>query len=53
MNPAAVAETMQGETLLGQTLAKARNCAITGRLYENDTFITDWFYCFHGRNSVL
>jgi hypothetical protein len=28
-----------------QTLAKARNCAITGSLViaENDTFITDWF----------
>jgi|SRR6218665_410398 len=33
MNPAAVAETMQGETVLWlQHLAKAKNCAITGSL---------------------
>lgn len=31
MNPSAVAETMQGETVLWmQSLAKAKNCAITG-----------------------
>jgi hypothetical protein len=50
MNPAAVSETMQGETVTWfQTLAKARNCAITGSLViaENDTFITDWFLYFH------
>jgi hypothetical protein len=46
MNPAAVSETMQGETVTWlQTLAKARNCAITGRLLlKTIRFITDWFF---------
>jgi omega-amidase len=41
MNAAAVAETMQGETIvLLQTLAKAKNCAIIGSLVikENNNF---------------
>ena len=49
MNPAAVAETMQGETVTWlQTLAKARNCAITGSLViaENDTFYNRLVFVF-------
>ena len=41
MNPEAVAETMQGETIAWlQHLAKAKNCAITGSLVitENGNF---------------
>jgi predicted amidohydrolase len=50
MNPAAVAETMQGETVTWfQTLAKARNCAITGSLViaeKNDTFYNRLVFVF-------
>ena len=49
MNPAAVSETMQGETVTWlQTLAKARNCAITGSLViaENDTFYNRLVFVF-------
>ena len=49
MNPTTVAETMQGETVTWlQTLAKARNCAITGSLVitENDTFYNRLVFVF-------
>jgi omega-amidase len=49
MNPSAVAETMQGETiLLLQSLAKAKNCAITGSLIikENDKFYNRLVFVF-------
>ncbi|WP_333599598.1 amidohydrolase [Flavobacterium sp.] len=49
MNPKAVAETMQGETISWmQHLAKARNCAITGSLVieENDHFYNRLVFVF-------
>jgi predicted amidohydrolase len=49
MNPAAVAETMQGETVVWlQALAKARNCAITGSLViqENGNFYNRLVFVF-------
>ena len=49
MNPQKIAETMQGETVTWlQTLAKARNCAITGSLViaENDTFYNRLVFVF-------
>ena len=49
MNPSAVAETMQGETImLLQTLAKAKNCAITGSLVitENGNFYNRLVFVF-------
>lgn len=49
MNPKAVFETMQGETLLWmQSLAKAKNCAITGGLVvkENDNFYNRLVFVF-------
>ena len=49
MNPAAVAETMQGETIQWlQSLAKAKNFAITGSLVikENDNFYNRLVFVF-------
>lgn len=49
MNPKAVFETMQGETFLWmQSLAKAKNCAITGSLVikENDNFYNRLLFVF-------
>ncbi len=49
MNPTAVAETMQGETVtLLQTLAKAKNAAITGSLVieENGQFYNRMVFVF-------
>jgi len=49
MNALAVAETMQGETVLWmQTMAKQKNCAITGSLVitENDQFYNRMFFVF-------
>lgn len=49
MNPLAVAETMQGETvLLLQSLAKAKNSAITGSLVitENNNFYNRLLFVF-------
>lgn len=49
MNPSAVAETMQGETILWlQSLAKAKNSAITGSLVitENDNFYNRLLFVF-------
>ncbi|POY39736.1 amidohydrolase [Flavobacterium alvei] len=49
MNPKAVFETMQGETFLWmQSLAKAKNCAITGSLVikENDNFYNRLVFVF-------
>ena len=49
MNPNDVAETMQGETiLLLKSLAKAKNCAITGSLIikENDNFYNRLVFVF-------
>ncbi|HQF47824.1 MAG TPA: amidohydrolase [Flavobacterium alvei] len=49
MNPKAVFETMQGETILWmQSLAKAKNCAITGSLVikENDNFYNRLLFVF-------
>ena len=49
MNPSAVAETMQGETImLFQSLAKAKNCAITGSLIitENGNFYNRLVFVF-------
>ena len=49
MNPTVVAETMEGETITWlQSLAKARNCAITGSLAiaENDTFYNRLVFVF-------
>jgi len=49
MNPSAVAETMEGETILWlQSLAKAKNCAITGSLVikENDSFYNRLVFVF-------
>ena len=49
MNPTAVAETMQGETVTWlQALAKARNCAITGSLViqENGNFYNRLVFVF-------
>ena len=49
MNPSAVAETMQGETVLWiQSLAKAKNCAITGSIVieENGNFYNRMLFVF-------
>jgi len=49
MNPSAVAETMQGETILWlQSLAKAKNSAITGSLVitENNNFYNRLVFVF-------
>jgi predicted amidohydrolase len=49
MNPKAVAETMQGETVLWlQHLAKAKNCAITGSLVieENGNYYNRLVFVF-------
>ena len=49
MNPSAVTETMQGETILWlQSLAKAKNSAITGSLVvtENDNFYNRLVFVF-------
>lgn len=49
MNPEAVAETMQGDTVLWmQSLAKAKNSAITGSLIikENDNFYNRLVFIF-------
>ena len=49
MNALAVAETMQGETILWmQTMAKQKNCAITGSLVitENEQFYNRMFFVF-------
>ena len=49
MNPKAVFETMQGETIHWmQSLAKAKNCAITGSLVikENDNFYNRLVFVF-------
>jgi omega-amidase len=49
MNPKAVAETMDGETVLwGIALAKAKNCAITGSLVitENGNFYNRLVFVF-------
>jgi len=49
MNPSAVAETMQGETILWlQSLAKAKNSAITGSVVitENDNFYNRLVFVF-------
>lgn len=49
MNPAAVSETMQGETVLWlQSLAKAKNCAITGSIVieENGNFYNRMLFVF-------
>ena len=49
MNPRAVAETMQGETVLWmQSLAKAKNSAITGSVVieENNTFYNRMLFVF-------
>jgi predicted amidohydrolase len=49
MNPEAVSETMQGETILWlQSLAKAKNSAITGSLVikENDNFHNRLLFVF-------
>lgn len=49
MNPEAVFETMQGETVLWmQSLAKAKNCAITGSLVvkEKDNFYNRLIFVF-------
>ncbi|WKL46381.1 nitrilase family protein [Flavobacterium pectinovorum] len=49
MNALAVAETMQGETVLWmQTMAKQKNCAITGSLVitENEQFYNRMFFVF-------
>ena len=49
MNPKAVAETMQGETILWlQHLAKAKNCAITGSLVieENGNYYNRLVFVF-------
>ncbi|WP_310379626.1 nitrilase family protein [Flavobacterium sp.] len=49
MNPNPVAETMQGETILWlQSLAKAKNCAITGSLVieENNNFYNRLVFVF-------
>jgi predicted amidohydrolase len=49
MNPKAVAETMQGETVLWlQHLAKAKNCAITGSLVieENGSYYNRLVFVF-------
>jgi predicted amidohydrolase len=49
MNPKAVAETMEGETILWlQSLAKAKKCAITGSLVikENDNFYNRLVFVF-------
>jgi omega-amidase len=52
MNPKAVAETMQGETIAWlQHLAKAKNCAITGSLVieENGNFYNRFLFVFPTR----
>ena len=49
MNPSAVAETMQGETVVWiQSLAKAKNCAITGSIVieENGNFYNRMLFVF-------
>jgi omega-amidase len=49
MNPERVAETMEGETIVWlQSLAKARNCAITGSLViaENGSFYNRLVFVF-------
>ncbi len=49
MNPSAVAETMQGETVVWiQSLAKAKNCAITGSIAieENGNFYNRMLFVF-------
>ncbi|HQE35101.1 MAG TPA: amidohydrolase [Flavobacterium alvei] len=49
MNPKAVFETMESETILWmQSLAKAKNCAITGSLVikENDNFYNRLLFVF-------
>ena len=49
MNPIAVAETMQGETVVWiQSLAKAKNCAITGSIVieENGNFYNRMLFVF-------
>lgn len=49
MNPKAVAETMQGETIAWlQHLAKAKNCAVTGSLVikENDKYYNRLIFIF-------
>lgn len=49
MNALAVAETMNGETILWmQAMAKQKNCAITGSLVitENDQFYNRMFFVF-------
>ena len=49
MNALAIAETMQGETILWmQAIAKQKNCAITGSLVitENDQFYNRMFFVF-------
>jgi omega-amidase len=49
MNPASVAETMQGETVVWlKILAKAKKCAITGSLIitENNTFYNRMLFVF-------
>lgn len=49
MNPINVAETMQGETVLWlQSLAKAKNCAITGSVVieENSNFYNRMLFVF-------
>jgi omega-amidase len=49
MNALAVAETMQGETILWmQAMAKQKNCAITGSLVitENEQFYNRMFFVF-------
>ena len=49
MNPSTVSETMQGETVLWlQSLAKAKNCAITGSIVidENGNFYNRMLFVF-------
>jgi omega-amidase len=49
MNPSAVAETMQGETITWlQSLANAKNCAISGSLIieENDNYYNRLVFVF-------
>ncbi|TBX71104.1 amidohydrolase [Flavobacterium silvisoli] len=53
MDPKAVAETMQGETVLWlQHLAKARNCALTGSLVieENGSYYNRLLFVFPNGN---
>jgi omega-amidase len=56
MNPRSVAETMDGETIqLLKTLAKAKNCAITGSLViaENNNFYNRMIFVFPNGNVAF